>query len=111
LVNSHFGDIAGFRRHPNKGAIIIFNLFLGWTFIGWVVALVWGFTNPAQAPAQTVIYMAPTADGTIQAVTQLAPPPVPKTRLEDHARKIPWWGRLLILTGVIAMIAMLARGH
>ena len=25
----------------NSGAIFILNLFLGWTFVGWVVALVW----------------------------------------------------------------------
>lgn len=27
------------RKHPNKGVIIVVDLFLGWTFIGWVVAL------------------------------------------------------------------------
>jgi hypothetical protein len=29
------------RRHPNTVAIGILNLFLGWTFLGWVAALVW----------------------------------------------------------------------
>jgi hypothetical protein len=24
---------------PNKGSTIVVNVFLGWTFIGWVVAL------------------------------------------------------------------------
>ena len=28
------------RKHPNKGAIIVLNIFLGWSFIGWVVSLV-----------------------------------------------------------------------
>lgn len=27
------------RQHHQKGAIIVINLLLGWTFIGWVVAL------------------------------------------------------------------------
>jgi hypothetical protein len=27
------------RRVPNIGSIIVINFFLGWTFIGWVVAL------------------------------------------------------------------------
>ena len=33
------------RNHPNGGAIFALNLFLGWTFLGWVIALVWSFTN------------------------------------------------------------------
>lgn len=27
------------RGVPNKGSVIVINLFLGWTIIGWVVAL------------------------------------------------------------------------
>lgn len=38
--------IAGFiRNKSNKMAILILNLFLGWTLLGWVVALVWAFTK------------------------------------------------------------------
>lgn len=29
----------------NSGGIIILNLFLGWTFIGWVAALIWATTS------------------------------------------------------------------
>ena len=29
------------KGHRNENAIVIVNLFLGWTFIGWVVALAW----------------------------------------------------------------------
>lgn len=36
--------IAGMRGHQNTAAIVVLNLLLGWTFIGWVVALVWSFT-------------------------------------------------------------------
>lgn len=32
-------------NHRNATAIIALNIFLGWTFIGWVVALVWGLTK------------------------------------------------------------------
>ncbi len=33
--------IAVRKQHTNKTAIILLNVFLGWTFIGWVVALIW----------------------------------------------------------------------
>ncbi|MDO4618128.1 MAG: superinfection immunity protein [Clostridia bacterium] len=33
--------VAHTRKHLQKNAILILNIFLGWTFIGWVVALVW----------------------------------------------------------------------
>ena len=29
--------------HKNSTSIFVLNLLLGWTFIGWVVALVWAF--------------------------------------------------------------------
>jgi cytochrome c biogenesis protein CcdA len=31
--------IAVNRKVPNVGSIVVLNVFLGWTFIGWVVAL------------------------------------------------------------------------
>jgi hypothetical protein len=31
--------VAVVREMPNKGSTIVVNVFLGWTFIGWVVAL------------------------------------------------------------------------
>jgi len=37
--------IALLRRHRNALAIFLLNFFLGWTFIGWVVALVWSATR------------------------------------------------------------------
>lgn len=36
--------VANHRRHHNQAAIFTLNLFLGWTFVGWVVALVWAST-------------------------------------------------------------------
>ncbi len=33
--------IALIRNHIDSTAIFVLNLFLGWTFFGWVVALVW----------------------------------------------------------------------
>jgi len=43
MVGLYFlpGLIAYFRNHENAVAIMMLNLFLGWTLIGWVAALVW----------------------------------------------------------------------
>jgi hypothetical protein len=53
--------VARSRSHPNTTAIFLVNLLVGWTFIGWVVALVWACTRPA-----VVVYAAPP--------TYIAPP-------------------------------------
>jgi hypothetical protein len=36
--------VAGQRGHQNTAAIAVLNLLLGWTFIVWVIALVWAMT-------------------------------------------------------------------
>lgn len=36
--------IAFARRHHNRIAILVLNVLLGWTLIGWVLALVWSLT-------------------------------------------------------------------
>ena len=33
------------RKKRNASAIVILNVFLGWTFLGWVVALIWATTK------------------------------------------------------------------
>ena len=38
------GVIAVLRGHHNAFAILLLNVLLGWTFVGWAVALVWAFT-------------------------------------------------------------------
>lgn len=37
------------RLKRNTMAIFALNLFLGWSVIGWVVALVWAFTHDKEA--------------------------------------------------------------
>lgn len=34
------------KNHQNLAAISLVNVFLGWSLIGWVAALVWAFKNP-----------------------------------------------------------------
>lgn len=36
--------VAGCRGHQNRIAIGALNILLGWTFVGWVIALVWALT-------------------------------------------------------------------
>jgi Superinfection immunity protein len=44
--------INGFqRKHRNAVPILLVNFFFGWTFIGWVVALVWSSSDNVPAPA------------------------------------------------------------
>lgn len=33
------------RDHPSQGGIIVLNIFLGWTFIGWVISLAWSLSD------------------------------------------------------------------
>ncbi len=33
--------VAHKKQHIQKTPILLLNIFLGWTFIGWVVALIW----------------------------------------------------------------------
>ena len=37
--------MASNRKHKNTLAVFMLNLFLGWTFIGWVGALIWACTD------------------------------------------------------------------
>ncbi len=37
--------MANSRKHKNFLAVFMLNLLLGWTFIGWVLALVWACTD------------------------------------------------------------------
>jgi len=38
--------IASGRHLHNRAPIAVFNLFLGWTFIGWLAALIWAIASP-----------------------------------------------------------------
>jgi hypothetical protein len=44
--------IATSRNHSNKIGIFLLNLFLGWTFVGWLGSLIWSVTSTGK---QTVV--------------------------------------------------------
>ena len=37
--------IAISREHSNVSSIALCNFFFGWTFVGWVISLVWSFSD------------------------------------------------------------------
>lgn len=55
--------VARSRNHPNAGAIFLVNLFFGWTFIGWVVSLLWACARISRpvtyAPAYPAVQTTP----------------------------------------------------
>ena len=36
--------VAKGRKHPNVYSIAVVNIFLGWTFVGWVACLAWSLS-------------------------------------------------------------------
>jgi Superinfection immunity protein/zinc-ribbon domain len=42
------------RHRSDFTAILLLNLFAGWTFIGWIIALVWALSSEKQGPPQPV---------------------------------------------------------
>ena len=68
--------IAAKRDHHQADAIGLLNLFLGWTFLGWVVALVWSATE---------VKSGPTPESPTHAVRrEPVPRPKPKPRADDE---------------------------
>ncbi|MBI4531453.1 MAG: superinfection immunity protein [Candidatus Latescibacteria bacterium] len=43
--------VANERKHHNTTPILLLNLFLGWTFLGWVGALIWACTKVEKTPS------------------------------------------------------------
>jgi len=56
--------VAHLRRHRNEGAVSVLNLLLGWTVLGWIIALIWACTantRPKPTPAAPATVAQPTA--------------------------------------------------
>lgn len=47
--------VAGIRKVPNIGSVIVINLFLGWTLIGWVVALAMAARSQPPQMGQVIV--------------------------------------------------------
>lgn len=64
---------AKLRGHANIASIALVNLFLGWSLIGWVVALVWAFKKPEAAPAVVVAEKEIPVEQSAKAATKTCP--------------------------------------
>ena len=55
--------VGAIRKVPNIGSVLVINLFLGWTVIGWIVALAMAARSAAASTMhqQVVIVQAPAA--------------------------------------------------
>lgn len=60
--------VASNRKNPNTTAIFVLNLLLGWSLIGWVVALVWAFSGESRkgSTKRRLIYTWPYCSEEIQ---------------------------------------------
>jgi hypothetical protein len=59
--------VARGRGNPNKTAVFVLNLFLGWSLIGWIIALVWACTGEARkAAGDGLVYTCPYCDEEIK---------------------------------------------
>ena len=115
------------RRHPRYQSILILNFLLGWTPIGWVVALVWALrrtspeTTPPPIPAEAM--GGPTVASPSNAGRVPPPPTAPVERFPDEPPRrrlqtnlIPLWpwtgtvvGSLAVVAGAILLAVSLAH--
>lgn len=63
--------IARSRRHRNSDAILMLNLVLGWTILGWVGALIWAATGTTPAPVDDDLGACPHCAEPIKATAKL----------------------------------------
>ncbi len=75
--------IASKADHPNKAAIIALNILGGWTFIVWVISLVWALSKPAEKAPQYVYIQENREPVGHQRVSQPSSPPR-ETRQRQH---------------------------
>lgn len=62
--------VAALRRHPSAGAIFAVNFFLGWTFIAWVLCLIWAASDSSRYTGSYPPYN-PAADSQDRIINQL----------------------------------------
>ncbi|MFY3630377.1 superinfection immunity protein [Achromobacter xylosoxidans] len=76
---------ASLRKQPNMVSIALVNVFLGWTLVGWVVAMAWGCAarQERQLGAAPKDVMPPKPD-----VSPTRPASAPSASVADELRKL-----------------------
>lgn len=114
--------VASAGKHHNAGAIFALNLLLGWTLVGWVIALVWALTVPPQAAG---LRICPSCRGAVAAtflhcpqcgVAFQAPPSISGTAAAPATvaapslqLRSPRWRKGVRLTfGLIVLVSLLS---
>lgn len=64
--------VAAKRGHPNGTSIFLLDLFLGWSLIGWVVALVWSASAFKVDEQPSLSEISPTEEDRLQNLQKLA---------------------------------------
>lgn len=82
--------VAHARGHRNSNAISILNLLLGWTFLGWIIALVWSCTANV---AQRDVYVPATASTPEKPFHTILP--TPKSKVD--VKLVTFWAVLILL--------------
>ncbi|CAB3922614.1 superinfection immunity protein [Achromobacter deleyi] len=75
---------AKLRRRTNFASIAIVNIFLGWTFIGWVVALAWACSSKPTNTEPRIQSVGPSPVRPASAAVTAAP----KTSVADEIQKL-----------------------
>lgn len=82
---TYFGPTFVGWRKPNAFSIFAMNLFLGWTVIGWIVALVWALS--ADSPAGKKPAPAQVEPAATTAPLQPVPQPAAESATDVHSAR------------------------
>jgi hypothetical protein len=63
--------IAGHRKHPNVSHIFLVNFVFGWTFLGWIAALVWGASSFSPGDDGKPVRICPQCSETVKAAAKI----------------------------------------